>query len=440
MSIQHKKNYQETIRYLYQLQYSGIKLGLENISRLLAYLGNPQEKWPAIHIAGTNGKGSTAAFIYNILRETGLRVGLFTSPHLIDFSERIRINSRLISWQEIVNYTNQLREAIEEIKPTFFEATSAIAFRYFADREVDVAVVETGLGGRLDATNLVNPVATVITPIDFDHQQFLGTTLRKISREKAGIIKKGIPCFTNNHKPVVLNIIEETCIRRESPLFKLNSHKNITEIDAKFGESRFSLKFPHYAINKLEIRLGGIHQLCNAALATWTTLNLPGIKVGERQLRAGLKKTAWPGRLQIVRKRPLTILDVAHNPQGFNSVFEHLRKHFPGRNIFILIGLLKDKDYKKIADTIRRDVSKVGIIDNFSEKQLPTQKLRSVLEAMDTPNTVFHSIKDGYSHFSKEMGKDDLLVIIGSHYLAGEFFQKILPNPTVDFKNIELST
>ena len=203
--------YQETLQYLFNLQLAGIKLGLDNVSALLKYMDNPQKKWPAVHVAGTNGKGSTAAFLFSILQQAGLRVGLYTSPHLVDFSERIRVNNQRITWEEIVDYTQRIKPQIDKNNNTFFEATSAIAFQFFADQRVDIAVIETGLGGRLDATNLVDPLITVITPIGYDHQQYLGDTIQQIAEEKAGIIKQGVSCVTNNNSPMTLEVFQKVC-------------------------------------------------------------------------------------------------------------------------------------------------------------------------------------------------------------------------------------
>jgi dihydrofolate synthase/folylpolyglutamate synthase len=294
MSSQMEKHYQETIQYLYNLQFFGIKLGLHNIGKLLEYWENPQNKWPAIHIAGTNGKGSTAAFLYAILRELNIKVGLYTSPHLIDFSERIRVDDKSISWKEVVKYTTKMRPVMEKINPTFFEATSAIAFRYFADQGVDIAVIETGLGGRLDATNLVNSIATVITPIHFDHQKYLGYSLQKIAREKAGIIKSQIPCFTNNGGNV-LNIIKKTCYKVKAPLYVIDSRQLVLKIEERFDKSIIHLKLPQYEIKNLTIPLAGIHQVKNAVLAVFTLLHLPGLGVQKNHIKTGCNKIYWPG-------------------------------------------------------------------------------------------------------------------------------------------------
>jgi len=417
------KSYQQTIQYLYNLQYRGIKLGLKNIGHLLDYLGNPQEKFPAIHIAGTNGKGSTAAFIYSILKSAGYRVGLYTSPHLVDFTERIRVDDKLISWKTVVEYTRTLRPIIDKIRPTFFEATTAIAFRYFAEKQVDIVVVETGLGGRLDATNLVRAILTIITPIGYDHQQFLGKHIDQITAEKAGIIKRGIPCLTNNSLPEILEVIKQRCKVKNAPFLVLKEEA-IQNIREELTGSCFTLDFGSISFQDLNIRMPGLHQIKNAALSAFAICHLPDFKVDEKDIRNGLAKAFWPGRLEIIKQCPLVILDVAHNPQGFECVFDFLRRHVRGQRIFTLIGLSKDKDFQKIADITSRNTNFVGIIKNFSEKALSASYLEKAFSTMPETPVIFEDIAKGYEYFVSRMRLNDVLLIIGSHYLAGEFLKK----------------
>jgi dihydrofolate synthase/folylpolyglutamate synthase len=425
------QEYQEILQYLFNLQLSGIKLGLGNISALLKQLGNPQKKWPAVHIAGTNGKGSTAAFIYGILRKTGLRVGLYTSPHLVDFSERIRVNDEAISWDEIIGYIRSMKKHVDKNQNTFFEATSALAFQYFADRQVDVAVVETGLGGRLDATNLVEPLVTVITSIGYDHQQFLGNDLRQIAREKAGIIKGGIDCITNNTDPVVLEELQTVCQSKGSLLYRLDPENNIEILKMDLHGSQFNGIFPEKTFHNLEITLAGYHQIINAGLATLSMLKIKTIPIKEIEIRNGLKEARWPARLQMISERPLVLLDVAHNVDGFEKVFNTIRSNLRSRRILVIAGLAKDKDYEKIARVLSENVSTVGIIRNFSDRGMPAEKLKIALQDNNLTADVFEFVDQAYSHFLKSSGEDDVILIIGSHYLAGEFLKKY---KNIDFK------
>jgi dihydrofolate synthase/folylpolyglutamate synthase len=418
-------SYPETIQYLFNLQYSGIKLGLKNVSKILKFLGNPQGKWPAIHIAGTNGKGSTAAFIYSILRETGLKVGLYTSPHLVDFSERIQINGKPISWNTIVEFTERLKTRIDRHHATFFEATSAIAFQYFAEKQVDIAVIETGLGGRLDATNLVHPKVTVITPIGYDHQQYLGENLTSIAAEKAGIIKESIPCVTNNTDSEIIKILHESCSSKKAPFYLINPSQVIKTKEMTIKKSVFNLNMPDFSYENLEIQMSGEHQLENAALAISAVHILKEPLVSERMIRAGIKKTKWPGRMQIVKKNPLVILDVAHNPEGFLHVIKFIRKKLPGKRISAIVGLAKDKDFQTIADILSRNVSRLGIVTDFSDRALAAQTLVEAVNGKIKKLELFETVSSAYDNYLSSANSDDIILIIGSHYLVGDFLKKI---------------
>lgn len=418
------EEYFRTIKFLYNLQFSGIKLGLENVSALLDSWDNPQQKWPAIHLAGTNGKGSTAAFLFSVLKEAGYRVGLYTSPHLVDFSERIRVNDDLIPWETIVNYIAELKPHIEQRQATFFEATSAVAFRYFADQKVDLAVVETGLGGRLDATNLVCPLVTVITPISIDHQQYLGEDLLQIAREKAGIIKWKIPCVTNNLHPGIVNILKEKCRQQAAPFQAVDTNKTVECVTCSIKGSQFNLRLAGSYLKALQISMAGEFQVRNAALATAVLKKLSNIKITEQNIKNGLKKTFWPGRMQVIREKPLTILDVAHNPHSFQQVFNFITRQFPHKNIWVILGLAKDKDFRKITDILKRYVSRVAIIRNFSDRAMPPEKIVKAFKRSPVTLFQFDDIEEGYHNLHSQINSDDLLLIVGSHYLAGEFLKK----------------
>ncbi len=418
-------SYQETIQYLYNLQFSGIKLGLDNISALLEFWNHPQKRWPAIHIAGTNGKGSTAAFFYSILKKAGFRVGLYTSPHLVDFSERIRVNDRLIPWETIVAYTRDLKPQIESVKPTFFEATTAIAFRYFAEQQVDIAVVETGLGGRLDATNLVQPLLTVITPISIDHEQFLGKGVLSIAKEKAGIIKKSTPCVTNNTDPEILEILNEKCEEQHAELTVVDPAKAARVLNENIDGSRFDLVAPDLELPGLEISLAGEHQRQNAALAAIGIKKIRDFSISEQTLRDGLREATWAGRLQIVRRQPLTLLDVGHNPHGIRQIFHFLKRLFPGRRFHVILGLAKDKDYHTIVDILKGYVAEVAVIEHFSDRELPAAILAEELRNKDIKLEKYETVEDAYRNFPGRMKSNGVLIILGSHYLAGAFLQKI---------------
>jgi dihydrofolate synthase/folylpolyglutamate synthase len=330
--------YRDAIQCLYDLRWHGTKLGLENTRKLAALAGQPHERLRFIHVAGTNGKGSTCAMLESIYRAAGLRVGLFTSPHLVHFSERIQVNRHPIPEADVVRWVGRLLPWLntfpQEAHPTFFEAVTLMALLYFEEQRCDVVIWETGLGGRLDATNVVTPLASVITNIQFDHEKWLGDTLPQIAREKAGIIKPGVPVLTATEAPEALAVIASTAANLGAPLTV------VTATD--------SARPP---LDSIQLPLLGDHQRLNAALAVAVIRQLASaLCVSEDALRRGLESVQWPGRLQLV-KRPTgqtVLLDGAHNPAGADALRAAFRKHFPATPAGLIIGLLEDKDRDSI--------------------------------------------------------------------------------------------
>ena len=265
----------EVLTYLYGLQRVGIKLGLDNIHALLDAIGQPHKQLQTIHIAGTNGKGSTAAFLNTILQAQGYTVALYTSPHLVKFNERIRINDVPISDAEIVAYTEKLRPHIDRLRCSFFEATTALAFAYFAEKKPDIAIIETGLGGRLDATNVLSPILTLITPVDFDHREYLGNTLAQIAGEKAGIIKPAVPCLTNNVSPDVLSVLQTKCREQHSPFINIHEYGQATVKAIRFQSTLCDIELFGNYYEDITVGLPGSHQLNNAMLAVAAVHHLP---------------------------------------------------------------------------------------------------------------------------------------------------------------------
>jgi dihydrofolate synthase/folylpolyglutamate synthase len=339
-------SYPEAIRFLYDLQLFGMKLGLENAFRLAALAGNPQRRLRFIHVAGTNGKGSTCAMLEAIYRAAGLRVGLFTSPHLVSFAERIQVDRRLIPQSDVAQLVDEMRSFLQdgrfaEAPPTFFEAVTVMALQYFARQRCDLVVWETGMGGRLDATNIVTPLASVITNIQLDHQQWLGRTLPEIAREKAGIIKPGIPVITTTTDAASLEVISQTARDRRAPLTIVAG--------------------PGTGLGDYQIGLAGDHQRTNAALALAVVRALgETIPVPDHAIRAGFKDVQWSGRLQKVERAngQIVLLDGAHNPAGALT----LAAAWPGimnadsaegrRRPALILGTMRDKDYGAICQIL----------------------------------------------------------------------------------------
>jgi dihydrofolate synthase/folylpolyglutamate synthase len=320
-------------------------LGLDRITSLLAGLGSPQLEFKSLHVAGTNGKGSTCAMMATILKEAGYKTGLYTSPHLLSFNERIKINGRDISKSDFAEGISLIKKATRRLAdtPTIFEVLTALAFWYFAKEKVDYAVIEVGLGGRLDATNVITPLASVITNIDLEHTAVLGATLAKIAAEKSAIIKPGVPAVTAETKPEALRVMKYQADKNKSLLVQVGSQ------GAGF-----------------ETGLIGEHQKTNAVCAV-AALRLAGIGIDKEAIVAGLKKVSWPGRFQIVTKRPLTIFDGAHNPAGARVLVETLAERFPGKKFTFIVGVQKDKDAAAMLPEFKKAAREI-IITRSSNK------------------------------------------------------------------------
>jgi len=323
-------NYRQTVDYLESFQKAGIRLGLERITRLLSLLGDPQDTFKSIHIAGTNGKGSVAAMLSSILNQAGYRVGLYTSPHLVDYTERVRINEKDVSRAEFADAIAKVKKVIDELPEmhlTEFEVLTAASFLLLAQEKVEIAVIEVGLGGRLDATNVIIPILSIITNIDYDHMDVLGDSISKIAREKAGIIKAGVPLVVGGSK--AWRVLYNICKDRGSKFIRSSG------------------------IKVKKAPLPGVHQVENTkiALASVKVLRGSGMNISDAQLNRGLRRTFWPGRLQIVGKNPLIILDGAHNPAGARTLREYLSTF--RKKITFIIGMQANKDVKNFIKIVR---------------------------------------------------------------------------------------
>ncbi|MBI5885939.1 MAG: bifunctional folylpolyglutamate synthase/dihydrofolate synthase [Deltaproteobacteria bacterium] len=343
----------EILKYLYGLERGGIKPGLERIERLVEALGNPQLAYPCVHVGGTNGKGSTAAMTASILMKAGYRVGLYTSPHLVRFSERIRINNREISNAALVKIATRVRKAARSVPAStgsvsFFEFTTAMAFEYFRQERVDIAVIEVGMGGRWDATNVVRPLVSVITTVDIDHTAYLGKSLAKIAVEKAGIIKKGVPVVCGESKAQAVGIIAKAANAAGAPLYRLG-----TEFDMTDGAAGLSYRGINGRIDRLKLGLVGGHQKRNAAcaLAAVELLKEAGWRIPLKAIRDGLRGVSWPGRVEVLGCRPLVIIDSAHNPAGAATLSASLAL-FRYKKLFLVLGIMADKDIDGIMSAL----------------------------------------------------------------------------------------
>lgn len=325
----------------------GVQWGLGRTRALLAALGEPERAYPSIHIGGTNGKGSVAAMCAAVLREAGLSTGLYTSPHLCDFRERVQIDGRPAPRETMTRVANQLHATVDRIGPTFFEATTALAFGVFADRNVDVAVVEVGLGGRLDATNVIVPEVTCITNVSLDHADYLGATVKEIAREKAGIIKPGVPLHTSETGRPVLRLLRDRAKQVGAPLFALDPGGDVRDLELSGKRTSFRMSSAAWGELELSVPLAGEHQAANAALAVRALESLPAeLRPARQAVVRGLSGVSWPGRVQLVTRGGVTwVFDVAHNVAGMETLAATLRSLGPPRPLVVLSGILGDKDW-----------------------------------------------------------------------------------------------
>ncbi|HMP84740.1 MAG TPA: folylpolyglutamate synthase/dihydrofolate synthase family protein, partial [Verrucomicrobiota bacterium] len=392
-------------RFLYSLRLFGAKFGLENTLQLAQLAGSPQERLRFIHVAGTNGKGSTCAMLESIYRAAGLRVGLFTSPHLVSFRERIQVNRQCIGEADVVRLVAEMQPWLAsfpmEHHPTFFEVVTVMALLYFAEQECDLVVWETGLGGRLDATNIVTPLASVITNIALDHQQWLGETIPQIAAEKAGIIKPGVPVVTAVDDPRALAVIETTAKR-------LDSRLTIVKTD-------------HAARHALHVPLSGEHQRANAALAVATVAQLQSqIPVGDDAIRSGMETVCWPGRMQTI-SRPSgqrLILDGAHNVAGARALRSALERQLSGARCTLVLGVLGDKEWQQVCEVLAPVADKIMTVPVASERSADVRALADACRAVTSTAdiTACSSLAEALERCSA----DPIVVIAGSLYLVGD--------------------
>jgi len=416
-----KGNYKTALKFILDREHFGIKLGLDNISKFLERIGNPHNNYPSIHIAGTNGKGSTAVYIETILRQAGYKTGIFTSPHLVDFRERIRINSQQISKRRITSFIDNYRHLISRNKITFFEVCTALAFHTFAQCKIDIAIVETGLGGRLDATNTLSPLLSIITDISFDHINILGDTLKKIAYEKAGIIKKNTPILVGLMKPEPRNEIIRVARNRPAPVI-LMRRDNFTPdgFPHKFDYVRETLN-----LSNLRSALPGRHQILNAALSIRAVEYLKeiGYKINKSSIRSGLKTAHWPGRFQIIRRpgKPTVILDVGHNPAGVKAMADCFRDFYPGRKADIVVGFVKNKNLEQSVRHLRSIAGNVEIVRLNTYRTAEPEDIARYFGKRNNLR-ISESIVESSRRLINSADRNDIVIICGSHFTVGDFW------------------
>jgi dihydrofolate synthase / folylpolyglutamate synthase len=426
-------NYIEAIEYIHGTHKFGVKLGLHNIKRLLELLGNPQDELKYVHIAGTNGKGSTAAFISSILIESGYRVGIYTSPFLIRFNERIKVNNIDIDDDDLVMVISTVKEKVDymisrnESHPTEFEIVTAAAFLYYYQKSCDVVILEVGLGGRYDSTNVIKEsLLSIITPISLDHMSILGDNISKITFEKAGIIKEKSNILIYQKFEESVNVIKNTAIKKNANVYILDE-KNISISSYNIGSQVFHYK----QYNNLEITLLGDYQIYNASLSLEACLLLKRFgmyKICERSIRAGLTKALWQGRFEIIKKDPLFIIDGAHNVDGAKVLKSSLQRYFKENRIYFILGILEDKAYEDIISILAPIASGVFIVSGFSERALNIDKLSSVVKKYCTQVTKCDKMEAVICKAieTAQKDKDAVICAFGSLYMIGKVKQIII--------------
>jgi dihydrofolate synthase / folylpolyglutamate synthase len=420
--------YEEARQWVHSRLTLGIKPGLERMHWLMERLGHPERLLKVIHVGGTNGKGSTVTYIRSILEEADYQVGTFTSPYVERFNERISINGEPISDEELIQLVNVLVPLVEQLEeselggPSEFEVITAMALYYFAKvRPVDIVVMEVGLGGRLDSTNVVHPIVTVITTIGMDHVQLLGDTIEQIAAEKAGIIKSGVPVVTAVNQLEALHIIRETAKSRKASIYELGKQFHITKSSSEWDGEHFTFESLFKTFPSVELRMLGKHQQQNAAVALMTALLLRtyySFLIEEEHFYNGLKKAFWPGRFEVIQQEPAIILDGAHNPEGMKALKETVKQRYKGKNVTVLCAILEDK---KMSDMVKE-------LDEFAtELVFTTFELRKVCDPtrlQEVSKCVNKRVeldwKEYVSDKISQMTSDDVLIITGSLYFISQ--------------------
>ncbi len=414
-----QNRYQQCLTEMYGLRRFGIILGLDIIRGMLENLGNPQHQFLTIHIAGTNGKGSIASAMANILFHAGYRVGLYTSPHLVRFNERIRINNSEIHNQGVVDAYEAAKQAHHgDREATFFEYTTAMALYAFAAENVDWAVVETGMGGRLDATNILQPEISIISNISMEHRDYLGHSIAAIAGEKAGIIKPHTPVITGARQKAAVEVIRETAAACDAPFYRVGEHFRVRR---NSGAGTFTYYGIEHVWPNMQTRLTGNHQIDNAAivLAACEILNRKHA-IDFSAIQTGLKTNHWPGRLEMRDTRPRILIDGAHNLMAARHLARFLKEQMADRKITLVIGILDDKPYRSMLQSILPQCRRAVFTRPRIDRSLPAESLAQAGQDLIPDFDVIPDVAEAVAHACRITEADDLICIAGSLYVVGE--------------------
>lgn len=418
-------DYQQSRAYVKDAdKYAGGALDLTNIKELMNRLGNPQDQLKYVHVAGTNGKGSVIAYLYTTLSEAGYRVGRYISPSVYSYREKMEVAGRAVSREQFAGYVTRVAAVIEEMiaeglaHPTPFEIETAVAFLFFAEENCDLVVLEVGMGGNLDATNIIkNTILAVLVPISMDHQSFLGNTLAEIAEKKAGIIKPGCSVATVGQKPEALKVIQEVCREKGADL-------TVTDLEAaKAVKEDFAGQILEYKGETYELSLAGSYQTENAALAieALNILDKKGYPTTIEQRKKGLKDTKWNGRLTIIHRKPLFIVDGAHNPAAADMLEDSVRKYFKGRRMFFIMGVFRDKDYQYIIRKLCPYAEQIVTVETpDNPRALPAEELAEAIRLCNPNVQAAESIRDAVDRVFAMAGREDVILSFGSLSFIGD--------------------
>lgn len=413
-------NINEALEYIHSVSWKGSVPGLERISKLLSLIGNPEKNLRYVHIVGTNGKGSTAAIISSVMRAAGYNVGMYTSPFIITFNERMQVNGEMISDTELAEITEYIKPFADSMldRPTEFELITAIAFLYFSRHNCDIVVLEAGMGGEFDATNVIpSPEAAVFTNIGLDHTDYLGDTVEKIAATKSGVIKRGCDCVMYRSSASVESVIERKCASLDVPFTKAD-FDSIRSVSVSLDGQVFDWN----GLKSLSLPLLGAHQLRNAATALTAIEKLKsrGFDVTEKNLRDGLLNTSWQGRFEVLRRQPLFIVDGGHNPQCMEALANNIRDYLPNTYLTVLTGVLADKDYTAMYDFIAPYIKDFFLVTPPSPRALPAAELAKKLAVYGKPIFVCESVEHGVNEAVKSAGENGTVLAFGSLYMIGD--------------------
>ena len=417
--------YKQALSYLYGLQKYGVKFGLSKTSNIMKKMGNPHKGKKYIHIAGTNGKGSVSAMVESVLMKSGFKVGFYSSPHLVTFTERFRINRKEISKKKVIELTEEIKSVIDPSEPpTYFEATTAMAFAYFARENTDIAILEVGMGGRRDATNIIKPLVSAITNISLEHQSFLGNTLIEIAGEKAGIIKKGVNTIAAATQPKVSRFFRETCEERKAPYFQVGK-------DIRYRNSGNG--FNYYGLNRnirnINLSLKGEFQNRNTALAIGILelLEKKGYKFEEQDIKTGVEETTWPGRIQILSEKPLIVVDGAHNPGAARVLEEVVKNDFSYKRLILVLGVMNDKDIRSIVKEIAGMADHVICSSPEYYRSAKPEDIYRIVSDYSKQCEIIKSLPEAIGRAREMADPDDMILITGSLFTVGEALTAIDP-------------